>query len=101
MTNAIPSNARSLRMRRLTGAAVVAIVGTSFLVDFASAATKAVPKPSAKSPGKSAAKSATAKVIPTTFPSVKVIDLATSKTIDLATLNVTSKPQLVWFWAPS
>ena len=43
------------------------------------------------------AKSAAAK----TFPNLKVLDLATAKSIDLATLNVSAKPQLIWFWAPT
>ena len=38
---------------------------------------------------------------PTTFPTLKVLDLATGKTIDLASFNVSTKPQLVWFWAPT
>ena len=38
---------------------------------------------------------------PTTFPKLKVLDLATGKTIDLASLNVSAKPQLIWFWAPT
>lgn len=38
---------------------------------------------------------------PTTFPKLKVLDLATSKTIDLASLNRSAKPQLIWFWAPT
>lgn len=97
MTNAITDAPPTLRVKRFAAVAFVAITGFGLLTDVAGAATKAVPKPSAKSPSKSAA----AKLVPTTFPAVKVIDLATSKTIDLATLNVTSKPQLVWFWAPS
>ncbi len=101
MTNPITDTPRPLRVKRFAGAALAAITGLSLVMGAASAATKAVPKPSAKSPSKSATKSAAAKVMPTTFPAIKVIDLATSKTIDLATLNVTSKPQLVWFWAPT
>lgn len=101
MTNAITDAPPTLRVKRFAAVAFVAITGFGLLTDVAGAATKAVPKPSAKSPSKSASKSAAAKLVPTTFPAVKVIDLATSKTIDLATLNVTSKPQLVWFWAPS
>lgn len=37
----------------------------------------------------------------TTFPKLKVLDLATAKTIDLASFNVSAKPQLIWFWAPT
>ena len=39
--------------------------------------------------------------VPAPFPKLKVLDLATAKTIDLATLNITAKPQLIWFWAPT
>jgi hypothetical protein len=72
---------------------VLAAALTLGLAGAASGATKTT-----KAPAKAAK---AAKAAPTTFPSVKVIDLATSKSTDLASLNVTTKPQLVWFWAPT
>jgi hypothetical protein len=34
------------------------------------------------------------------YPSVKVVDLKTGKTVNLATNNTTKLPTLAWFWAP-
>lgn len=58
----------------------------------------AQPVGAAAKPSKAALPKAAA---PTTFPKLKVLDLATAKTIDLASFNVSAKPQLIWFWAPT
>ena len=34
------------------------------------------------------------------YPSVKVVDLKTGKTVDLAANNGGKLPTLAWFWAP-
>ncbi len=34
------------------------------------------------------------------YPSVKVVDLKTGKTVNLAVNNATKLPTLAWFWAP-
>jgi hypothetical protein len=81
------------RIRRslaLAGALTLALTG---------AASGAAKTTKAAKVAKAATKAAA--VAPTTFPSVKVIDLSSSKSFDLASLNVTTKPQLVWFWAPT
>lgn len=80
----------SLLRRTLVLAAALS-VGITGIAGAATKSTKATPK---------VAKAAKA-AAPSTFPSVKVIDLATSKSVDLASFNVTTKPQLVWFWAPT
>lgn len=72
------------------GVALALLLSTGGVAGATSKARQAPPK---------AAASKT--VAPTTFPKVKVIDLTTAKTVDLASLNVTTKPQLVWFWAPT
>ncbi len=72
------------------GVALALLVSTGGVAGAASKTTKA---PVKVATSKSA--------VPTSFPKVKVIDLATAKTVDLATFNVTTKPQLVWFWAPT
>ncbi len=81
---------RTLRFRLVAVVAGAAsVVGVGALAQPVGAATK----PSKAARTKTAA--------PTTFPKLKVLDLATAKTIDLATLNVSAKPQLIWFWAPT
>ncbi len=82
---------RPLSPRGLTAVIVLgagSVVGTGALAQPAVAAAK---------PSRAAPKNA----VPTTFPKLKVLDLATAKTFDLATLNVSAKPQLIWFWAPT
>ena len=64
------------------------------------AAVSALPATAAKPSKALQTKTAPAKLA-ATFPKMKVLDLATAKTIDLASLNVTTKPQLIWFWAPT
>jgi hypothetical protein len=34
------------------------------------------------------------------YPSVKVVDIKTGKTVDLASNNGGKLPTLAWFWAP-
>lgn len=80
-----------VRPQRLfaVAAACVAAMSATALPAIAATKPKALPT-----------KTASAKS-PPTFPKMKVLDLATAKTIDLASLNVTTKPQLIWFWAPT
>lgn len=80
--------------RRAIAVAVISIAGVFTAVALtapAGAATKTTKAAKAKPAAKG----------PTTFPALKVLDLATAKTVDLATLNVSKKPQLIWFWAPT
>ena len=81
-----------VRPQRLfaVAAACVAAVSATALPAFAASKPSKAPQ----------TKTAPVKSAPT-FPKMKVLDLATAKTIDLASLNVTTKPQLVWFWAPT
>ena len=79
--------------RVVGGVTLALLISTGGVAGVADAATKAVKAPTKLASAKSA--------VPTTFPKVKVIDLATAKTVDLASFNVTNKPQLVWFWAPT
>ena len=90
-------NARRSRFRPTHALGTYAVLSLAGLI---ATPAGAVTKPQGATPTKPAVKT-TSKVVPTTFPSVKVIDLATSKSMDLATFNVTTKPQLVWIWSPS
>ncbi len=87
MTSPRPSSARLLIATVAVSAA--SLVGVGAITAPAIAASK-TSKPVKTKPA-----------APTTFPKLKVLDLATAKTIDLASLNVSTKPQLVWFWAPT
>ncbi len=81
---------RSLR-HMIAGIAIgaVSVVGVGAIAQPVSATAK---------PSKAARTKA---AVPAPFPKLKVLDLATAKTIDLATLNLSAKPQLIWFWAPT
>lgn len=82
----------------IAAAGAASVIGVGAVAQPALAATK---------PSKAAQTATQTKVaqtktpLPTTFPRLKVLDLATAKTIDLASLNVSAKPQLIWFWAPT
>ncbi len=80
----------------------VAIAATGLALAFCGAALASPASAATKTTKASTPAKASAAVKgPTTFPKLKVLDLATAKSMDLATLNVTKKPQLVWFWAPT
>ena len=87
MTSPHPRSVRLFIAIAAVGAASVAAVGA--MASPAGAATKLSKTAQTKA------------AVPTTFPRLKVLDLATAKTIDLASLNVSAKPQLIWFWAPT
>jgi hypothetical protein len=76
---------------RFTSAVICTLSVLAIAAPSAEAKTKA--KPKAKATKSAAAKGA--------LPALKVIDLTSGKTIDLASLNASTKPQLVWFWAPT
>ena len=117
MTSPHPRSARLLIAIAAVGAASVVGVGVGAVVQPAVATTK--PSKAAQTATQTALTAQTATqaltaqtatqtkvartktALPTTFPRLKVLDLATAKTIDLASLNVSAKPQLIWFWAPT
>lgn len=91
------SKARRSRFRPTHVLGTFAVLSLAGLI---AAPAGAVIKPQGANPTKPAVATSST-VVPMTFPSVKVIDLATSKSIDLTTFNITTKPQLVWIWSPS
>ena len=96
MTSTHPRSVRLLFAIAAVGAASVVAVGA------VAQPALAVAKPAQTAQTATQTKVARTKTpLPTTFPRLKVLDLATAKTIDLASLNVSAKPQLIWFWAPT
>jgi hypothetical protein len=89
------------------GFGVVAAVGVATIVAFPDgsfAATKAkpsTPKVAPKASAKAAAKATPkAAIFKSDLPSVSVLDLSTSKNVDLASFADGKRPSLIWFWAP-
>lgn len=86
---------------RVTRTSARLVGSTAAALTLAAVAFGAVEPARAAAKPASAAKTKSVAKIPSTLPSFKVIDLATAKAVDLGSFNVSSKPQLIWFWAPT
>ena len=75
---------------------VVAPTG-SFAATTKTKAAKVAPKTAAKPVTKVAPKAA---IFKSDLPSVTVLDLSSSKNVDLASFADGKRPSLIWFWAP-
>jgi hypothetical protein len=104
MTSPPSRHRRFIRHAAAVAAGALTLTVVSGVAD---AATKVAPKKAVATKAKAAKASPNAATITkatavgTAFPTLTVIDLATAKPFDLATLNSVGKAQLVWFWAPT